>query len=67
MSSSFNVYAIDLPGFGKSDIGVPLSVEEVTEIVHKFILEMKIEKPIILGHSYGGRVAIVYASKYPVD
>ena len=28
---------------------------------------MNINNPIILGHSYGGRIGIVYASKYNVD
>lgn len=67
MSSNFKVYSIDLPGFGESSIGVPLGVEEVAEIIHEFVIQLGIEAPILCGHSYGGRVAIVYASKFAVS
>ncbi len=67
LSEHFLVYSIDLPGFGQSDIGVPLSISEVAELMALFCQSLKIEKPIILGHSYGGRIAIMYASKYPLD
>lgn len=66
LSSNFKVYAIDLPGFGQSEVGVPFSVEEVADLIYSFTLKLAISKPILIGHSYGGRVAIVYASKYPV-
>lgn len=36
-------------------------------MIHRFIVKLNIIKPIILGHSYGGRIGIVYASKYEVD
>lgn len=64
LSSMYCIYSIDLPGFGKSDIIDPLSVEEVCDIVYKFTSELNIVNPIILGHSYGGRIGILYASKY---
>lgn len=66
LSSLYRVYSIDLPGFGDSEIGVPLSVSEVADLINQFCKMLQLEKPIILGHSYGGRVAIVYASRYPV-
>lgn len=61
------MYTIDLPGFGESEIGLPLGVYDVCEIINKFVIEMNINNPIIIGHSYGGRIAIIYASKYEVD
>ena len=67
LSSSFKVYTIDLPGFGKSEIGVPLGVEEVADLIHDFVIKLNIEAPILAGHSYGGRVAIFYSSKYAVE
>lgn len=67
LSSLYQVYSIDLPGFGESEIGVPLSVSEVSDVIYQFCKELHIDNPILLGHSYGGRVAIVYASKYPVN
>lgn len=67
LSNHFKVYSVDLPGFGNSTVGVPLSVEDVADVLHQFIMKLKIGKPILLGHSYGGRVSIVYASKYEVE
>lgn len=67
LSGNFKVYAVDLPGFGESEIGMPLSVEEVADILREFIIKMNISKPIILGHSYGGRIGIIYAAKYEVS
>ncbi len=66
LEDRFTIYSIDLPGFGESEIGLPLNLYEVTDIIYHFCQKLKIEKPILLGHSYGGRIAIIYASKYPV-
>lgn len=65
--NEYKIWRIDLPGFGKSIINKPLSVIEVSDIVNEFIIKMNIFNPIILGHSYGGRIGIVYASKYDID
>ena len=67
LSRYFRVYAIDLPGFGKSsEPPVPWGVEEYTQFVRKFFQELGIETPILMGHSNGGRISIQYASQYPV-
>ncbi len=67
LSSDFKVYSIDLPGFGESSIGVPLGIEEVAELIHDFVIKLNLEAPILISHSYGGRIAICYASKYAVE
>lgn len=56
--NEYKIWRIDLPGFGKSIINKPLSVIEVSDIVNEFIIKMNIFNPIILGHSYGGRMRI---------
>ena len=61
-------YNIDLPGFGKSE--EPTSawgVEEYTKMLEEFVKRLHIENPILLGHSFGGRIAIMYASRNPVE
>ena len=60
LSDRFCVYSIDLPGFGESEIGLPLNLYEVADIIHNFCIKLTINNPIILGHSYGGRIAIIY-------
>ena len=68
LSSDHKITIIDLPGFGLSaEPDRVLSVSDYTEIVHELLEELKIDNPIIMGHSFGGRIAIVYASKYKVN
>ncbi len=65
---SENVLLIDLPGFGKS--GEPKSVwslEEYAIMLHALLEKLKIKKIILIGHSFGGKIALFYAAKYPVE
>jgi len=60
------VIAIDLPGFG----GEPLSnrewgIPEYAEWVEKYITTHELGNVILLGHSFGGRIASYLASKNP--
>src|SRR5215469_9717127 len=57
----------DMRGTGRSD---PTSserwtVERWAYDVRALCSVLEIDKPIVLGHSYGGYVAIEYASRYP--
>ena len=66
LKNDFQIYMIDLPGFGRSDMhDEDLTVYDYSEIVADFIKTQKIKSPVILGHSLGGRVAIKLASNYP--
>ena len=50
---------LDLPGFGKSDEPkAPMSPADYAEEVAKIISKMPKKKTIIVGHSFGARVAI---------
>ncbi len=63
---NYEIYLIDQPGYGKSEIPKqPFDLEKYAKIVYRFIKELKIEKPIIIGHSFGGAVLIKLASMYP--
>src|ERR1700730_15368412 len=41
------------------------SLEQWAEDVHSFCEALSIDAPIVLGHSLGGIVAMVYAARYP--
>jgi len=58
--------AIDLLGHGDSDTPKePVGVEEHTEIVHGVALNRGFRKNILVGHSIGGMISMIYAAKYP--
>ena len=64
----YRVTIIDLPGFGLSKEPVyAYTIFDYTETVHELLDELNIHNPIMMGHSFGGRIAIVYASKYKVN
>ena len=65
LKTHFTVYNFDLPGFGKSDEpNETWGVQDYTEMLHEFCEKKKIDKPIIIGHSFGCRIAVRYAHKY---
>ena len=62
------VYNLDLPGFGKSQEPTSVwGVEEYAAMLEEFVKQLGIDNPILLGHSYGGRIAIIYASRNAVS
>ena len=65
LSSKYKVILLDLPGFGGATAFPQgtFGVFEYTDFVKKFLAKLKIEKCTILGHSFGGRIAIVLASE----
>lgn len=63
IKTSYQVHLLDLIGFGKSDLPLnPLSLNDYVLCLYEYINKQNLEKPIILGHSFGGRIAIKYAS-----
>jgi len=56
----------DLPGFGsKKKLNKPLYLRDYVDYVHKLLSQSKINKTTLVGHSFGGRIALKYAEKYP--
>ena len=53
----FRMIALDLPGFGDSSM-IPdaWSVGDYADFVANFLKSLHIENPILVGHSFGGRV-----------
>lgn len=66
LKKHFTLWLIDLPGFGRSENPKQdFTVEDYANLVYEFIKANKISKPILLGHSVGGRIGIVLSAKYP--
>ena len=65
---SHKVYNVDFPGFGESQEPSSVwGVEEYTRLIEELVKLEKIENPTLLGHSFGGRVGILYASRNIVN
>lgn len=63
--NGWNVYALDLRGHGKSggEVAGALMDDYVAD-VHQAVSEHEIENPVVIGHSMGGLVTLMYAAKY---
>ncbi len=64
LEERFMVFNVDFAGFGQSEEPSAVwGVEEYTRSVEAIAQAEGIENPILVGHSFGGRVSIVYASR----
>ncbi|PIX68389.1 hypothetical protein COZ40_03530 [Candidatus Roizmanbacteria bacterium CG_4_10_14_3_um_filter_39_13] len=60
----YELLFIDLPGFGKSQSPKkPLHLDDYARIVLDFVQKLGIAQPILVGHSFGGKISIRIASK----
>ncbi len=68
LSCGLRVINVDFPGFGKSEEPDEIwGVERYTQLIEHLIAELGIKNPILLGHSFGGRVGILYSSRNHVS
>jgi pimeloyl-ACP methyl ester carboxylesterase len=69
LTSSFTVYAVDLPGFGWSDIvpGVDYTEPFLRARVREFIQALRLNDLVLAGESIGAVLALTLASEASVD
>lgn len=65
----YRVIAIDLPGYGKSDkpASFPYTMEAMADTVRELLQHLKVDKPVLIGHSMGGQTTLSYAIRYPKE
>lgn len=62
----FHVFAPDFPGFDSLHIPKkPLTLSDYVEFLHTYLQNHHITNPVLIGHSFGGRVALKYQLQYP--
>lgn len=61
------VTAIDRPGHGHSAKRRRPSVVDQAELLHRAAAQLGLLKPVVVGHSLGGAVALAYGERYPED
>ncbi|HYX27910.1 MAG TPA: alpha/beta hydrolase [Pyrinomonadaceae bacterium] len=66
ISSEYQALAFDRPGHGHSDRPNhrPITVEVQAEMLNKALKELGVDRPIIVGHSWGGSLALVYGLNF---
>ena len=68
LEKKYRITILDFPGFGESDEPKEaFTIYDYCDVLEELLKELKITNPIIMGHSFGGRVAIVYSSKNDVE
>lgn len=66
LSSHYTVTLLDFPGFGSSEEPLsPWDTYDYANFVLDFIKKIELNSPIILGHSFGGRIATILAANNP--
>jgi len=61
------VYLPDLRNHGRSPWSEEFNYEAMSTDLREFIREHRIQQPVIIGHSMGGKVAMRFAVRYPSD
>lgn len=65
-SRFYRVTAIDFLGFGESrELTSAFSVDDYADWLYEVLTALHVQKPHVVAHSFGCRVAIKLASKYP--
>ena len=67
LAEHFRVVAVDRPGHGDSARlrGTDASPWRQAELIHEAVCSTGLRRPVILGHSYGGAVALAYGMLHP--
>lgn len=67
-ADKFRITILDFPGFGESsEPEVAWTISDYSLLLENFIKKLGIKKPIIMGHSFGGRVAIRYSANNAIE
>ena len=62
LKNNFTIYILDYPGFGNSSFPArDLDIYDYSNLIKEFIKHNKINNPIIISHSFGGRISIILA------
>ncbi len=65
LEDTYQCILVDLRNHGRSPDDAKMNYSIMADDVLELIDELKIEKPVIMGHSMGGKVAMQYAFQYP--
>lgn len=63
------VIAVDRPGHGKSERpgDADAKLQYQTRLLHETLSYLGVTRPVLVGHSWGGSLALAYAVEYPTE
>jgi pimeloyl-ACP methyl ester carboxylesterase len=61
----YHLVAMDFLDHGKSRAVGPWTVDSDVRAIDSVIEELGLDRPVLIGHSYGGLLAVLYASTHP--
>ena len=67
LKTKFRVITPDLPNFGDSQNSEPFLIETYVTFLNQFLKSIEITNPLIIGHSFGGKIALHYAKQKVVS
>lgn len=66
LSQNYLCVNLDLFGFGLTEILQPYhNFKDYVQALHDYLCSIHIYNPIFIAHSFGARIAILYANKHP--
>ncbi|MCU0340050.1 MAG: alpha/beta fold hydrolase [Spirosomaceae bacterium] len=63
--NGFSVYAIDQRNHGRSPHAPTHTYPDMADDLYEFIQQQNLQKPILVGHSMGGKTVMQFAMRYP--
>ena len=67
-AKNYQTIAIDLPGFGKSDLLTEVHTMPLfADVIRQIVIVENFTKYLFIGHSMGGYIGLEYAKKYKED
>ena len=65
----YRTIAIDAPGFGGSAVLPPerYRIEPILELVTGVVAALELDRPVLMGHSWGGAVMLAAAARAPAE
>lgn len=69
LEAGHRVIAFDRPGFGHSDRprGRLWTTEAQADLLHQALVQLGVERPVVVGHSWGAIVALAMAARHQAD
>ncbi|NCN82364.1 MAG: alpha/beta hydrolase [Candidatus Pacebacteria bacterium] len=65
LTPKYRLVIFDLPGCGNSQSPTTIwNLKDYSHMLHDFLVNQGLKKPVLIGHSFGARIALDYASRF---